>query len=536
MTPEFREVVRRFQRLFELYFVVRIEDQGLVMEARSPVANALRWWARRTENLGIGKTNASRIAPLIDGEAYFARALQLFNGATSHIYIASWSFWLDTALSGEPGGGGTMLSTALQNAAARGVQVHILLDYYNGVWAEQILQRHMRFVNVHFKIYLHPDSTVGQAHSAHEKFICVDTRSALVGGIDFMPDRYSPRGHGWRANNAHDQSQSAARGVDGSRFATPYVLWHDTAVDVEGSVVRAIESDFARRWNGADALPPQLTGPTFTSSGSNHNVQFVKTDCIGIHFRSTTLIPHLGTWDAYSQAILEARHYVYIENQYVNYEGLADALVAALTRNVALQVIIVLPFVTEEAAQLTATRVDPAYLWTAGARERNHVRERAYLHMDYLQATLVRRLRAAAAARVGIFELAGCVDGSPEMIYPHSKSMIVDDTWAIIGSANTNGRSFVSDSEANIVIHDRATVTRYRTELWEEHLGVSLPTRRIREFGAEWRRLALSPRDSPDVCTCGELATVHAVQIQNVREGQRYDGPLDWTELMDDQV
>ena len=45
-----------------------------------------------------------------------------------------------------------------------------------------------------------------------------------------------------------------------------------------------------------------------------------------------------------------------------------------------------------------------------------------------------------------------------ELVYIHSKVMVVDDEWAIIGSANINDRSLVGnrDSEIAAVIHDTA--------------------------------------------------------------------------------
>ena len=78
-----------------------------------------------------------------------------------------------------------------------------------------------------------------------------------------------------------------------------------------------------------------------------------------------------------------------------------------------------------------------------------------------------------------------------EMVYIHSKVMVVDDTWSIIGSANINDRSMVGnrDSEIAVVMHDTAeyvTIQRSngtyekvgklgyetRTRLLQEHVGI----------------------------------------------------------------
>ena len=79
-----------------------------------------------------------------------------------------------------------------------------------------------------------------------------------------------------------------------------------------------------------------------------------------------------------------------------------------------------------------------------------------------------------------------------ELIYIHSKVMIVDDEWAIIGSANINDRSLVGnrDSEIAVVIHDTAQFVEIelmngskinvgkfgyelRTRLLQEHCGIT---------------------------------------------------------------
>ena len=72
------------------------------------------------------------------------------------------------------------------------------------------------------------------------------------------------------------------------------------------------------------------------------------------------------------------------------------------------------------------------------------------------------------------------------MIYVHSKLMIVDDSVAIVGSANINQRSLAGsrDSELAVIAHQpehtllsqggklpQGEVSQFRTRLMEEHLG-----------------------------------------------------------------
>jgi phosphatidylserine/phosphatidylglycerophosphate/cardiolipin synthase-like enzyme len=62
-------------------------------------------------------------------------------------------------------------------------------------------------------------------------------------------------------------------------------------------------------------------------------------------------------------------------------------------------------------------------------------------------------------------------------IYVHTKSVVVDDVWATIGSANMNVRSYTNDTEMNVSFVDgqlddqglHVSVRDYRAELWAEH-------------------------------------------------------------------
>ncbi|KAL3634927.1 hypothetical protein CASFOL_021981 [Castilleja foliolosa] len=71
------------------------------------------------------------------------------------------------------------------------------------------------------------------------------------------------------------------------------------------------------------------------------------------------------------------------------------------------------------------------------------------------------------------------------MVYVHSKGMIVDDTYVIIGSANINERSMAGSRDTEIAMgayqphytwpemkkHPRGQVYGYRNSLWAEHIG-----------------------------------------------------------------
>jgi cardiolipin synthase len=62
----------------------------------------------------------------------------------------------------------------------------------------------------------------------------------------------------------------------------------------------------------------------------------------------------------------------------------------------------------------------------------------------------------------------------------HAKTLVVDGTWATVGSANLDNRSFALNDELNVVVYDRGVAERLQA-VFERDL---LRARRV-EY-AEW--------------------------------------------------
>ena len=403
-----------------------------------------------------------------------------------------------------------------------------------------------------------------QVSTYHEKYVCVTglgVNCAMVGGIDFGPDQYSPPRHGWRCDPADYQAFCVAHVPGGEDyFQNEIILWHDIAVKIDGQVAaQYLIDDFTRRWNAGNGTRPNdanLPAPALAPvPGGPYKVQLVKTENVQGGPRVTRNVAnglYYGTRDAWQAAVREARHYIYIENQYIRDQPFCDALCDALRKNSLLQVIVVVPFQSEE--EFRGAAAMPNYeskfglsaalrLWFDPAKRdafQDEIVNKGLKiqHGSYLAHRFVEKLRAAGGPRCGLFALANAtVTGAPEMIYPHSKIMIVDDTWAYVGSANANGKSLKIDGEVGYVIHDRAAVTAFRRQLWFEHLQVNWPTRDIRDFLTRWKATAVSPAKAQVAdCTAAELAVVQAVALANVPAGQKYDGPGSSMNTWDDEV
>jgi phosphatidylserine/phosphatidylglycerophosphate/cardiolipin synthase-like enzyme len=98
----------------------------------------------------------------------------------------------------------------------------------------------------------------------------------------------------------------------------------------------------------------------------------------------------------------------------------------------------------------------------------------------------IEHLQRAGGSRVAVYDLEN-EQGTP--IYIHAKAVVIDDVWAMVGSANLNRRSWTHDSEVACAVVDqrpdlrepadpagmgdraRVFARQLRLRLWREHLG-----------------------------------------------------------------
>lgn len=301
--------------------------------------------------------------------------------------------------------------------------------------------------------------------SFHDKICTVDDRIAFCGGID-------PK----------------VTVLDGQHHeAAPFR--HDIACVIEGPCVADIVHHFNDRWDGglapfrdfvaaANAAAPAQRIQVTPLAFSPRRTAAPETAGTGIAQVLRTQVDELVVspgepprgqrwdhWEAYRRLIGSAREFVYIENQYLRWPGVADLLIDRFKANPALKVIVVLPFAPEEA---TAGDID---LVTQ--------------HGMHLQFEIVTRLKAELKHSIGFFTLiarstaseddpqdTGTLFGSPR-VYVHSKLCIVDDAFAIIGSANLDGLSLFVHGELSIGWFQPRQVANFRAKLWQELLGVA---------------------------------------------------------------
>jgi phosphatidylserine/phosphatidylglycerophosphate/cardiolipin synthase-like enzyme len=147
----------------------------------------------------------------------------------------------------------------------------------------------------------------------------------------------------------------------------------------------------------------------------------------------------------YRKAIANARQLIYLEDQFLWSTEVASVFADALARNPDLRLIAVVPRHCDEDGR--------AAVESAGLT-----------HQEALHA-----IHQAGGERVAVLDIENRA-GTP--VYVHAKVCVVDDTWAAVGSANLNRRSWTHDSELTGAVLDEtgAFARDLRAQLMAEHL------------------------------------------------------------------
>ena len=407
------------------------------------------------------------VRPLIHGATYFRRLYEELCAlrAGDRVYFTDWRGDADEKLLPD----GPTIGAVLTDLAGSGVEVRGLLwrshsDHLrfsarenrklgtrlNQVGAEVLLDQRVRWLGSHHqKLFV-------VRHAGHP-----ERDLAFVGGIDLCHQRRDDHDH------LGDPQPAPMNHRYGDR--TP---WHDAALEIRGPVVGDLLRTFCERWDDGHPLDrrtpyrmivqrlarmprhPKPLPESFPDPppAGPHAVQVLRT--YGHKRPGYPFAPEgeRSVARAYEKAFGIARDLIYVEDQYLWSELVAQGIHDALERSPALRVIVVVPRYPDADGALS------------GPPSR------------FGQLRAVRLLQRAAPGRVGIFDLEN-EEGTP--IYVHAKICIVDDTWFTCGSDNFNRRSWTCDSELTCAVVDttgtdaRRLARDLRLEVWSEHLGLT---------------------------------------------------------------
>jgi phosphatidylserine/phosphatidylglycerophosphate/cardiolipin synthase-like enzyme len=432
---------------------------------------------------------------LIDGEEAFREIVAAMRGANSprdFIYIVSWFCDVDFALvrDGEAGQTAQTLRDVLERASASGVMIRALLwkepdssqnaaavAFFNGAEAtgrdgdRGAARPALRnAAAIHDNRGDKPFSIAGfrilgsiprALGAQHQKILCVYADGRLVafcGGMDFNKDRIvvpAPKPRGVLAKVGDDGAPIG----EGEPF-------HDLHCRVSGPAAFEFLRLFAEKWNEHpagktfNASKGELIIPPVPHQAGDHVVQVTRTYKAGVYafcpqgeYSAARMIGH---------AIRNARRFIYTECQYfTGAPALTEALLAALPNIEHLTILV--------------THWELSDIPFVNSRRRRFLRA---LTANPEHARKVRVFTLQPDGNTVRFQ-----DGHEPHTYVHSKVWIIDDEFAVIGSVNSNQRSWMHDSEVAAGIYDTSTdgsnhlrlPHSLRIELWQEHLNMRTP-------------------------------------------------------------
>jgi cardiolipin synthase len=182
--------------------------------------------------------------------------------------------------------------------------------------------------------------------------------------------------------------------------------WRDTDVRVEGPIVQQLQAAFVESWRETtgDLLGDDLYFPKLEPAGAVH-AQVVKSSPFG------------GTHESYLLFLLSitsAKKSIYITNPYfLPDERMTQALLEVAARGVRVVV-------------LTPGEIDWMLVYRASRRGFGPLLRGGIEIYEYQPALL------------------------------HAKTMVVDGSWALVGTTNLDNRSFALNEEINLIVHDAA--------------------------------------------------------------------------------
>lgn len=393
--------------------------------------------------------HADRVSVLVDAADYFAALRKAMSTATQSITVIGWDIDSRTPLVGQSGesqdGAPVSLLAYIEFLVERRPQldVRLLLWDYTILYAldrEPLPSLNLKWrTPPQVKVELDSCLPLGACH--HQKLVIVDGNLGFCGGLDLTMRRWD--------TPQHRPGHPFRRDADGKA----YPPFHDVQMLVDGEAAKCLAQIASRRWQQATgteipAVEAKLRWP-----------ESAIPDCEDVEVGISQTLPASDDREAvrqvfelYLATIRNARRYIYIENQYLTSDEIAEALAARVREVPELEVLVISP------------RAPDGWLEkrTMGAGQQRVMQK---LSHDEL------------AGRVKFFYpwVGSAADRTPVMV--HAKLMIIDDVLLRVGSSNLNNRSMGVDTECDLTIRasteiHRAGIRSVLYRLLGEHLGL----------------------------------------------------------------
>ena len=351
----------------------------------------------------------NRIIPLEDGETAYPAMLEAIGQAQTSINLSSYIFDAD--------GIGAEFVRHLKDAAARGVEVRVIIDAMGEKYSRVSPFRLLNLSPVHIVRYLPLSDGAHINLRNHRKLLIIDGRLAFTGGMNIRSRHLST-------------------------VSSPGTAIRDMHFSVRGPVVNDLQRAFLKDWHfvTGEILDNPLFFPALEPQGS------AVVRCIGdgpdSEFRKIEQII-MGALSCAGRSVLIMTPYFIPERPMVS------ALITTALRGV--DVCIVLPSRNNLPFVHWANRAMQAELLANGVR------------VFYQPPPFV-----------------------------HSKLLLVDDVWTLIGSANWDPRSLRLNFELDLSVYDAAFAARIRQHFDQAFLH----THEVTLDEIENRSLPVKLRDS----------------------------------------
>ncbi len=360
----------------------------------------------------------NRLTLLKNGEQYFPALNDAIDAARREVFVETYIFADDMA--------GSLVAAALARAAARGVDVHLLLDGFGARDFAPRLRDLLERAGVQVLVFRPKISPLTLRRSRlrrmHRKIACVDAALAFVGGLNVIDDYDTP-------------GQVPPR--------------YDYAVRIEGPLAAQARYAAARLWSNLAWASLGRRWPGFADPARWRTPRSVVDvapacgDCRSALVLRDSLRHRRDIEEAYLELIEMAQIEVVIANAYF-FPGrrFRRALRAAAARGV-------------RVVLLLQGRVE-------------------YTLLHYASRALYRALLEAG---VEIHEY--------QRSFLHAKVAVFDSRVATVGSSNIDPFSFMMAKEANVFVEDSVFARQLRASLGE---AIETGARQVRLH--RWRRLS----------------------------------------------
>ncbi len=415
------------------------------LTAQAPDSSALeRHLAIEQTVAGSPLYTGNRVTVLRDGPDTFAATFAAIHSAQHYIYLEYYIFE-DVSFNGE------QLADLLVARQQQGVQIDVIYDGVGSLSTPGALFDRLRSAGIHVRQF-NPISTspLSINDRDHRKILIADGQIALIGGVNLSADYESgsgggsaPDGHGAPATTpatAAAPTPGPGPGPAAPAAAPAHERWHDVDLQVEGPAVRELKQLFEQHWVSQGGAAAELIAAVEALTARGDEVVRV------IGSQGGQLTPRY--YATLISAIRSAATHIWVTAAYfVPTHQEYRALARAARRGV--DVRLLLPSHSDSAPALAAQHSHYADLLSSGVK----IYERSE----------------------GIL---------------HSKTVVVDGVWSIVGSSNFDHRSVLFNDEVDAVVISAATgaqLESYFQQDLQHAVGIDLATWQQRPLSQKLR-------------------------------------------------